>query len=208
MMSEAAVRTSGSGSADSLVSKQTTPLIQAIMKQDKSSFKKMVESAAIDASDGDQRTALHWAVMKDEVDFVKAILKRKPNVNALDRRRYSPLHYAAETSNIKLFETLMKSGADHRLVTADDNSILHLAVISKPNKNSPKILKFLLESPNHSLEINKVNKAGETPLCLACCRNNTDAALLFIRARGDCNIADGYALGYFFFISFFLIECS
>lgn len=206
-MSEGSLRSSSAGPSEGSAAKQTTtPLIQAILKQDKSSFKKLIESAAIDATDGEQRTALHWATIKEESDFVKAILKRKPNVNALDKRRYSPLHYAAEACNFKIFESLMKAGADHRLLTADDNSIPHLAVIGKPHKNSSKILKFVLESPNHSLEINKPNKAGETPLCLACSRNNTDAALLFLRSRADCSIADGHVhlFSLLYFYTYFL----
>ncbi len=106
-------------------------------------------------------TALHYAVLSDNEELFKQVIPSViGSVNSANSAGVTPLMNAAMIGNLPIIKALLAVGArlsdtDHEL-----NSLLHYGVLS----NKKDVVQFLLSrDPN----INKVNKAGETPLMIA-----------------------------------------
>jgi ankyrin repeat protein len=55
----------------------------------------------------------------------------KEDVNTLDKRGCSPLHYAAKNGNLEMVKWLLERGADPNLVGSHGNTPVHMAVLSQ-----------------------------------------------------------------------------
>ena len=86
-----------------------------------------------------------------------------------------PLHIAAEGDNIELVELLLKHGADIDITDIDGNTALHRAIEHHSNRtscppnsdNSRYVLPVVDILLENKADVNKENKYGDTPLCLA-----------------------------------------
>ena len=71
--------------------------------------------ARIDAEDPGSKTALYFSVVAGHVETTKQILLRKPKLEVRDSARgygYTPLHRAAQASQLDLVRLLLEAGAD------------------------------------------------------------------------------------------------
>ena len=68
---------------------------------------------------------LHKACRDNRLDLVEILLSGDCNINATDRRGYTPLHYAVESKNFELVSTLIRYGSDIHAVTHDDDYNKH-----------------------------------------------------------------------------------
>jgi len=96
--------------------------------------------ADVNAKDkADERTALHWVTLLNEMDaepenieqFVQAVellLDNKAEINAADVRGTTPLHNAAFLGNLKMTELLVAKGADMSLKDHDGYNALGSAI--------------------------------------------------------------------------------
>ncbi|HMQ10343.1 MAG TPA: ankyrin repeat domain-containing protein [Oligoflexia bacterium] len=57
-------------------------------------------------------TPLHAAVLNQEIEAVKLLIKKKANVNALTRSDLSPLNWAQAVEDEAIYDLLLKAGAD------------------------------------------------------------------------------------------------
>jgi len=81
-----------------------------------------------------------------------------------------PLYIAAESNNSELLELLLKHGADVNTADIDGNIALHHAIeyYWPPNSDNSRYVSPVVDTLlEHKADVNKENKYGDTPLCLA-----------------------------------------
>ena len=54
------------------------------------------EGMAVDVTNEDGRTALHWATLCNQTDVIKRLLHEGADVNRHNRYEYTSLHFAAQ----------------------------------------------------------------------------------------------------------------
>ncbi len=107
-----------------------------------------------------QGASLSEAVRHGDADSVRAMLRKKIDVNAPEPDGSTPLDWAVEANNLELTQLLLKSGANPSLQTPDGVSPLSLAA---QNRNA-EIAKALLDS---GADANESLPGGETVLMAA-----------------------------------------
>ena len=161
-----------------------------------------------------QGASLSEAVRRGDLDSVRAMLRKKTDVNAPEPDGSTPLIWAVEANNLELTQLLLKAGANPSIQTPDGASPLSLAA---QNRNGD-IAKALLEAgadANESLpggetilmaaartgspefvrlligrgaQVNqKGGEFGETALMVAAAANQGDAAKALIAAGAEVN---------------------
>eukprot|EP01119_Soliformovum_irregulare_P000798 TRINITY_DN10590_c0_g1_i1.p1 TRINITY_DN10590_c0_g1~~TRINITY_DN10590_c0_g1_i1.p1 ORF type:complete len:413 (-),score=106.03 TRINITY_DN10590_c0_g1_i1:467-1684(-) len=136
------------------------------------------------------KEALFDAIQQHETHAVEKLLKADPTlVNATDENGWNALMYAAGSHQPKIFKTFIKRGA--RITSdldVDGGNLLHvladvwdLPSIEERNPDFIKIWSMVLEG--NVIPINSRNKFGESPLHLACLRNNIWAVRLLLSQK-------------------------
>ncbi len=91
----------------------TTYLIESAKMGNLTQVKGLIESGAnINAKDGFQRTALHWAVNRGFSPIARHLIEQGADVNAKDRDALTPLHLATQLKLSDIAELLIEKGAD------------------------------------------------------------------------------------------------
>jgi hypothetical protein len=133
-----------------------------------------------------QVTPLHGAALRGCREIVVKLLDHKADVNSLDKRGRSPLHYACSKNEVAAADALLRHGAKVNQANNDGNTPLHIAAggyvktLSRPqtteaagvktttveqvNLECDGVVKLLLQN---GAEVNVKNKAGQTPLAIA-----------------------------------------
>jgi ankyrin repeat protein len=88
-------------------------LPEAVKSGNTLEVKKLLRShVAVDSPEGDGTTALHWAVLTDNLALAELLLASHANVNAEPRLGgLTPLHLASQNGNAAMIELLIKHGA-------------------------------------------------------------------------------------------------
>jgi ankyrin repeat protein len=81
----------------------------------------------LDQVNDGETSLLHCAIEFSILEIIK-IFTNENSVNHLDHQKWNALHYAARYSNLKVFEFLVKSGADLSAVNVYDQYPIHLAL--------------------------------------------------------------------------------
>lgn len=110
----------------------------------------------VNALDGYNRTALHYAAEKDET-CVEILLEYGANPNALDGNKDTPLHWAAFKNNAECVRTLLESGAFVNALDYNNDTPLSWAAM----KGNLESVSILLE---YGAEVRVVNLKGQTPI--------------------------------------------
>lgn len=82
---------------------------------------------AVNAADGEGRTALHFACGYGELQCVEALLDARAEVDAVDKNANTALHYAAGYGKVEVVRLLVDAGASVVLKNADGKSPLDVA---------------------------------------------------------------------------------
>ncbi|POR22482.1 hypothetical protein BWK58_10930 [Flavobacterium columnare] len=90
----------------------------------------------------DERTYLHWAAAKGNIELVDYLIKKGANIHQQDSHEATPLVYALGIGTVKteLFEVFFKAGLDPKKVYKDKVTLLMLAV---PHDKDLSITQFL-----------------------------------------------------------------
>ncbi len=113
----------------------------------------------IDAGDGDGRTAIINAVIENKPVFIKWLIDKGADINHLDRKGYTALHFAASMRSVELAAMLLKKGADPNLQDEHGNSPLWTAVFSSMGEDI-SIVKILLK---YNANPDLMNKHDNSP---------------------------------------------
>ena len=130
-------------------------------------------------------TALHLAAEHADRDTIKCLLDQHISVNVIDNNSWTPLMKSVTTGNVDNVTTLLELGADINMTTDRDVggfSVLHFAAVN----GDKDIIECLL---NHNISVNMVNKDDETPLMMACSKqNNIDNVITLLDHKADVNM--------------------
>ncbi|CAB0041028.1 unnamed protein product [Trichogramma brassicae] len=157
-------------------------------------------------SDKDGSTPLHMICIKgDRKDTVTATflkfffdindeLHQPINVDVLDRRGWSTLHYAVQSRLKKTTESLLRRGADQNLSDKDGSTPLHMICNCSDNHTETTMfLKFFfdLNDKVHQLvKVDVLNESNESPLLLALKNKNIEVAEVLLRRGANPNFVD------------------
>lgn len=70
----------------------------------------MTSGIAVDVQNSTAETPLHQAVYSGDLEMARTLLEHGANVNAMNRRRQTPLHYAENDRD----SWFVSDGPDHR----------------------------------------------------------------------------------------------
>ncbi|XP_019737095.1 ankyrin repeat and SOCS box protein 8 isoform X3 [Hippocampus comes] len=113
-------------------------------------------SQTVNALDGYNRTALHYAAEKDE-SCVEVLLEYGAQPNALDGNKDTPLHWAAFKDNPECVRALLDSGACPNARDYNSDTPLSWAAM-KGNLESVKVLL------DYGAQVHVTNLKGQTPI--------------------------------------------
>jgi len=126
----------------------------------------IAEGAAVNATGGYNRTALHFAIAKEPNNVeavVNVLVENHANVNVRDKGGSCPLHLAAESGLRGAVETLLASGAE---VDAQDDVYGRAALHWAAESGNEQVVMTLLEH-GAKADIKDSVKEGSTPLDVA-----------------------------------------
>lgn len=109
-------------------------------------------------------TQLHHAIINDDLEQVKAAIRKVPNINKCNRHGQAPLHFATVRNNVEAVRVLLANNANPNITSHYKHRMtpLHYAC----TRGYTDIVKALVASEN--IDLHCENSRGETPLHLAC----------------------------------------
>ena len=137
--------------------------------------------AELRAASGDAReTALLAAADTGQLDKINSLLTAGVNINAVDRRGWTPLDYALHRQHPEATLHLIRKGADIHHKTEQGSTPLTFAA----QANQVTVVQELL---TRRVTVDEANILGGTPLWYAAIVGATDAGKLLIAAGADVN---------------------
>lgn len=127
---------------------------------------------------------LHEACQNGERDKVKALIKKKWEVNSFDDKHWTPLHCAANARQLEICKYLLTKSANPSLATSNNATALHYLSRMRDHGMLLPILKMMVEK---GADVNHPNTYGNTPLHEASLRGSIKCMefLLSQKARLD-----------------------
>jgi hypothetical protein len=122
----------------------------------------------------DLTMSLHQAIVNGDVNEVKSILSKGVDINAKNRRSWTPLHTAIDSKQNEIVQLLLDKNADVNLADNNGETSIHLAV-----KSGQKDIVELLIAKGADLNI--VNTHSENALSLAKKAGHKEIAELLIK---------------------------
>jgi ankyrin repeat protein len=124
---------------------------------------------------------LHIAAREGHIDIVELLVKNKADVNAVDDKKNTVLHYACSaTENVSkgIFELLIDMGAKPELVNEAGSTVLYVAI----NCRNEVLAKYLINK--YPQMVNGATFDGElTPLHLSVILNCTSVFKIIFESR-------------------------
>jgi uncharacterized protein len=150
-------------------------LIAAVKRRDVAAVRSLVQARVnVNAPEGDDTTALHWAVQADDIEMTMALIESGANVTLANRLGVTPLALAATNGSDRLIDALLKAGANPNEASPEGETVLMTASRS----GSASAVALLLEAGS------TVNAAeswrGETALMWAAAQNHADIVRLLV----------------------------
>ena len=126
---------------------------------------------------------IHLAVLRANMDEIKAQIKGEANINAADEVGNTPLHLALGLGETNIAEWLISQGADLNIKANDGRSMTHAAAAG----GQIELLKKLLVE---SLKLDDKNVLGQTPLHLAVAAGQTETVEWLLKQDQKVSIQD------------------
>ena len=166
---------------DFLETRGLSTLHKSVLGINKIDLRALLESSTASIDDGDsrKRTALAWAVIRDDIDAVKILLEFKANPNFVDGSGRSPLFFVKSAA---VCRALLQAGSDINVRSAHSGrSALHQ--LCRTNGTVEPI--NLLTSAG--IDVNVQDADHETPLLVAVFWHLTAAAERLIDLGANVN---------------------
>jgi len=103
----------------------TPPLVAAVKGGDRAQALALARDATeVAATEADGTTALHWAVLQNDLELVERMLRSGADVAAANRYGVTPLKLAAINGDARLLGKLLDAGGDPNAAGADGETLL------------------------------------------------------------------------------------
>jgi ankyrin repeat protein len=159
----------------------TAEVADAAMRGDRDQLLELLEHGA-DANEaqGDGMTALHWAVMNEDVEAARPLIYAGANVHATTRlNAVTPLWLAAQSGGAVMVYMLLDNKAEADAANGDGVTPLMIASAS----GNPDAVQVLVE---RGANPNAAEKAyGQTPLMFAAANNEADVIAVLVEKGAD-----------------------
>ena len=133
-------------------------------------------------------TVLHLAAWgKCSAELVQVLIETGADVNTVNSRQESPLHYAimyyaSQSSSVPVVKVLLEAGADVNAVDTFQRSPLHFA-----SMRNPAVLPVLLEA---GAKVNVLDKGERSPLFVAAKYNKEPSVVALMAASADPHLGE------------------
>jgi ankyrin repeat protein len=131
--------------------------------------------AAVDAADGEGRTALHHAASNNHTAVVQLLLDAQAAVNAVNGKGSMSLHVAAHKGFATIVQLLLSAEAAVNAEDGNGYTALHWAA----EEGHPVVVQLLLDA---NPDINAADLFGQTPVHLAAESGHVQTARLLLAA--------------------------
>ncbi|KAM7069870.1 transient receptor potential cation channel subfamily A member 1 [Acridotheres tristis] len=125
-------------------------------------------------------TPLHHAAEGGQIELMQLIIDDSSCevLNVMDSSGNTPLHWATKKNQVESVRLLLSRGANPNILNSNMMAPLHMAVQSLHNE----IVKILVQ--HSSTDVNLEGEAGNTPIIVACYKDNPEALTLLIENGG------------------------
>jgi uncharacterized protein len=158
-------------------------LVEAVKSGDQEAIRLLVKQpGAVNATEPDGTTPLHWAARADDVATVRLLLRAGARPDAANRYGVTSLALAAINGNATTIELLLKAGANPDTSLAEGETVLMRAA----RTGNPEAVKVLLD---HGADANhKESSLGETALMWAAAEDNAAAVRVLLDHGADPDV--------------------
>lgn len=158
-----------------------TPLHWAVMSSDPSLWTLVFDPKALELADFMGATPVHLAVLnRDTAEPLEGLLARGAPADRPTRlERGTPLHWAAEQSNVRAVQILLDHGADLHAQEIAGATPLHLAA---GRSGDPETVRLLLA---RGARVDALNRVRMTPLLNAAATGRKEVVAILLAAGAD-----------------------
>ena len=162
-----------------IVARAAAPLADAVERKDLAAIRALLPDSAVDATQPDGTTALHWAARHDDLATGRALLAARANPNAANRYGVTPLSLACTNGSAPFVTLLLEAGADANLALSGGETPLMTAA----RTGRLAAVKALLA---RGARVNdKIARGGQTALMWAAHEGHADVVETLIAAGAD-----------------------
>lgn len=136
--------------------------IEAAKRNDIETMKVVGKGLNANAKNVHDRTALHFAVARNNLETAKFLLQRRVKVDQKDKHGVAPIHLAAWFGSLDILKLLVRGGAEQKVENEDGLNILHCAALN----NHKEIVEYIVKDLSMK-ELDKEDRFGHRPFCLA-----------------------------------------
>jgi uncharacterized protein len=125
------------------------------------------------------------AVKTQDVQAVRALLKRKISINAAEADGFTALHWAAQRNDLQLVELLLGAGANAKASTRYNITPLYFAAVN----GNAAVLERLLKA---GADLNATSQEGQTMLMTAALSGKAEAVRLLLTRGARVDTKEPY----------------
>ncbi|XP_033742446.1 ankyrin repeat domain-containing protein 50-like isoform X2 [Pecten maximus] len=169
----------------------TTPLIMAARKSHDAVAELLCQQCSNDVNrtDGQRRTALHYAANNGNDEMTAMLIQRGANIDCVDEDGVTPLYTASKHGHTAIVRRLLTAGADISTSTSTESASpgfypLHIAVFHC----HIDVVRLLCDACPEMVDVRTTTE--KTPLILACYTGRRDIVLLLLKCGADPNVKD------------------
>ena len=156
-------------------------LIEAIRDRDHDTVHALLKQEVdVNAREGDGATALHWAVVRDDVELVEALLRAGADVDAANDYGVTPLTLACINRNATAVGQLLGAGANPDAAT----SMGETALMTCARTGSAEALEALFDHGASSVNAREESH-GQTALMWAAAQADADVVRVLLAHGAD-----------------------
>ena len=159
-------------------------LVDAVKSGDKAAVRTLVKQpATVNVPLADGTTALHWAVLADDLETADLLIRAGADVKAVSRYGVTALGLAAQNANAAMVERLLKAGADPQTASPEGET----ALMTASRAGNAAVVKLLL---SHGADPNTRERwLGQTALMWSAAENHASVVETLIEAGADPNVS-------------------